>query len=214
MKSTSSRETFLYLDKGIHSHIEVRLEVLEHYLVADGGYPEEAFVMIMSEFPVFIATILKFQYEARGLVEHGSAFETVMRGVEWMCQESEGCKHGTSDIISRENLQSVTGELPSEFLCWFVCGGCVCSGFNITYPDLGLVRSRSPSPKLTILTVISCTAPSLGVTVTISHLHPFNSMDHVLLRMFDHLSGVGIWSRKVSDRTFRRICAPPEVQRL
>ena len=168
--------------------------------------------MFMAEFPVFTATILKFQYEARGLGEHGSASEDMMRGVEWMCQESEGCKHGTSNITSRENLQSVTGELPSEFLCWFVCGGCVCSGLNITYPDLGLVRSRSLCPKLTILTVTSCTAPSPGVSVTISHMLLCNSMDHVLLRTLDSLSGAGIRSREVSSRTFRY--APAEDQSL
>ena len=44
--------------------------------------------MIMVEFPIFIATILKSQYERRGLGGHGGAFETMMRGVvEWMCQE-------------------------------------------------------------------------------------------------------------------------------
>ena len=174
--------------------------------------------MIMVEFPVFIATIPKFQHEARGFGEHDSAFETIMiRGVEWMFQESEGCKHGAYDITVRDNLQSVTGKLPSEFTCWFLffCGGWVCNGgHDITHPDLGFVRSRSPYPKLMTLTVTSCTAPSPGFAVTISHLRPLNSMDHVLLRMFDHLSGARIWSREVQSRTLRWIYPPTEVQRL
>ena len=44
--------------------------------------------MIMVEFPIFIATILKSQHVARGLGGHDGAFEMMMGGVvEWMCQE-------------------------------------------------------------------------------------------------------------------------------